>query len=103
MTNTLNTITYSSVVKRETLCITLTMAALHDLQVKEANILNAYVMTPNHEKIWTVLSPEFGNNVSKTAVIVRALYGLKSAGASILQNICRNWGIALAMHTLTCG
>ena len=41
-------------------------------------------MAPNHEKIWTVLGPEFGDNAGKSAVIVRALYGLKSAVASFL-------------------
>ena len=43
MTHTSNTITYSSVVTRETVHITLTMVALHNLEVKAADILNAYV------------------------------------------------------------
>ena len=67
---------------RETVCIALTMAVLHDLEVKAADVLNAYVMAPNHEKIWSVLGPEFGDDACKSAVIVRALYGLKSAGVS---------------------
>ena len=56
MTNTLDTIMYSSVVTRETVCITLTVAVLHDLEVKAPDILNAHVMAPNHEKIWRVSS-----------------------------------------------
>ena len=76
---TLDTINYSGVVMRETVCIALTMAVL---QVKAADVLNAYVMASISEKIWTALSPEFGDNAGKSAVIVRALYGLKSAGAS---------------------
>ena len=36
-----------------------TLAALHDLEVKEADILNDYVMAPKKEKIWTVLGAEF--------------------------------------------
>ena len=60
MTITLDTIIYSSVVRRETVCIALTMVALYNLEVKAADILNTYVMAPNHEKIWTVLGPEFG-------------------------------------------
>ena len=39
--------------------IALTMAALHDLEIKAANVVNTYVMAPNHEKIWTALGPEF--------------------------------------------
>ena len=62
MTNTPDTITYSSVVTRETVCIALTMAALHDLEVKATDVLIAYVTAPNHEKIWTALGPEFGDN-----------------------------------------
>ena len=76
MTNIPGTITYSYVVTRETVCIALTMAALHDLVVKAADVLNAYVMAPNHEKIWTVLGPEFGDNAGESAVIIRASCGL---------------------------
>ena len=89
MTHTPDTITYSSVVTRETVCIALTMAALHDLEVKAANVLNAYVTAPNHEKIWTVLGPEFGDDAGKSAVLVRALYGFKSAGASFMAHLAQ--------------
>ena len=58
MTNTPDTITYSNVVTRETVCIALTMAALHDLGFRAADVLNTYVTTPNCEKIWTVLCPD---------------------------------------------
>ena len=44
-------ITYSSVVTRETVCIASIMEALHDLEVKVADILNAYVMAQKREKI----------------------------------------------------
>ena len=62
MTHTLDVITYISVVTRETVHITLTMAALHYLEVKAADMLNGYVMAPNREKIWTLLGPEFGDD-----------------------------------------
>ena len=39
-------------------------------------------MAPYRGKIWTALDPEFGNDASKSAIIVKALYGLKSGGAS---------------------
>ena len=57
MTHTLNVITYSSEVIRETEYTALTMATLHDQQVKVADILNAHVMAPNRIKIWTVWGP----------------------------------------------
>jgi hypothetical protein len=59
------------------------MAALNDLEVKVGDVLNAYISAPITEKVWTVLGPEFGNDTGKTAVIVRALYGLKIASMAI--------------------
>ena len=49
------------------------MATLHDLEFKAADILNAFVMAPNKEKIWTVLGPEFEDNAGKSAFIFRML------------------------------
>ena len=82
MTETPKCMTYSSVVSRETVRIALTIAALNDLQVKAGDIVNAYVTAPVSEKIWTVLGPEWGAQAGKRAIIVRALYGLKSSGAA---------------------
>ena len=46
------------------------------------NVINAYVQASVTEKVWTTLGPEFGKDAKKTAVIVRALYGLKLARAA---------------------
>ena len=59
MIHTPHTISNSSVVTRETVHIALPLAALHDLEVKAADVLNSYVMVSNCEKIWTVLGPKF--------------------------------------------
>jgi hypothetical protein len=75
------TITYASVVSRETVRLALTFASLNDLKVKVGNVLNAYITAPVKEKVWTILGPKFGHDSGKSAVIVPALYGLKSAGA----------------------
>lgn len=77
--------TYASVVSRETVRIALTVAALNDLEVKASDIQNAYLTAPCKEKIWTTLGLEFGEDAGKKAVIVRALYGLKSSGATFCQ------------------
>jgi hypothetical protein len=70
-----------AVVSRESVRIALTLAALNDLQVKASDIQNAYLTAPLlTEKIWTVCGAEFGEDQGKNAVVVRALYGLKSAG-----------------------
>jgi hypothetical protein len=82
MTKAPTTITYASIVSRETVHIVLLMAALNDLNVKVGNVLNAYITAPITEKVWTVLGPEFSTDAGKSAIIARALYGLKSAGAA---------------------
>ncbi len=69
-------------VSRETVRLALTYASLNDLEVKVVNVLNAYITAPVKEKVWTILGPKFGHDSGKSAVIVRALYGLKSAGAA---------------------
>ncbi len=81
MTKAPATITYTSVVSRETIRIALLMAALNDLNVKVENVLNAYITAPITERVWTVFGLEFGIDASKSAIIVRTLYGLKRAGA----------------------
>ncbi len=76
------TITYASVVSCETVRLALTFASLNDLEVKVGNVLNAYITAPVKEKVWTILGPKFGLDSGNSAVIVCALYRLKSAGAA---------------------
>ena len=89
MTKALATIIYASIVSRETVRIVLMIATLNDLEVKSGNILNAYVQAPVTEKVWTTLGPQFCKDARKTAVVVRALYSLKSAGAAIKIHLAR--------------
>ena len=56
--------------------------SLNDLRVKVGDVLNAYITAPVKEKVWTILGPEFGHDTGRSAIIVHALYGLKSAGAA---------------------
>ena len=79
-TNPLATITYAKVIYRENFRIALTMAELNDSEVKVADIQNAYITAPVSEKIWTVMGKEFGQDAGNRAIIVRDIYGLKSAG-----------------------
>jgi hypothetical protein len=62
--------------------LALTFASLNDLEVKVGDVLNAYITAPVKEKVWNILGPEFGLDSGKSAIIVCALYGLKSAGAA---------------------
>ncbi len=80
--------TYAGVVSRESVRIGLTIAALNDLKVCGADIQNAYLQAPSTEKHYVICGPEFGlENVGKNAIIVRALYGGKSAGADYWRHV----------------
>jgi hypothetical protein len=61
-------LTYVSVVLRETVRIALTIDALHDFDVKVADVENAYLTAPTMEKVWNVCGPEFGPDQGKKAM-----------------------------------
>ena len=81
------TVTYASVVSRETVRIVLLIAALNYLEVKTGDVQNAYIAAPVKEKVWTILGTEFGQDAGSKALIVRALYGLKSSGAAFRAHL----------------
>ncbi len=87
MTNIPATYTYASVVKHETVHIALMLAALNLLNVMAADIMNAYITALCKEKIWTTLGSEFGKDNGKKAIIVRALYSLKSPGKAFHKHL----------------
>ena len=87
MTKAPSSMTYASVVSRETVRIALTIAALNALEVKCGDVMNAYIQAPVTEKVWTTLGIEFGEDSGKNAIIVRAIYGLKSSGAAFRKHL----------------
>jgi len=90
-------LTYSSVVPRESFRIALLLVGLNDLEAWLVDIGNAYFMAPTMEKCYVKASDEFGPELKgRVLKIVRALYRLKSTGASfhahlalIFRNIMR--------------
>ena len=83
MTNPPTTITYSSVVSRDSVRIAFMIAALNDIDILACDIGNAYLNASPREKVYTTAGPEFGHELEgRTVLIVRALYGLKSSGAA---------------------
>lgn len=72
---------YAGVVSRESVRIALTYAALNDIEVKCADIRNAYLQSSTTEKHYIICGPEFGvEHQGKRALITRALYGGKTSG-----------------------
>ena len=82
MTDPPSSITYASVVTRESVRLAFLIAALNDLEVEAADISGAYLNAPCREKISVTCGLEFGIYAGRTAIVERALYGLKSSGAA---------------------
>ena len=83
MTAPPSTLTYSSVVSRESIRIAFLIAALNDLDVLMFDVGNAYLNASTTEKLYTIAGKEFGSeDEGKIMIISRALYGLKSSGAA---------------------
>ena len=76
------TLTFTTVVSRESVCIAFLVAALYGLEILMCDIGNAYLHAKTSEKVYSVCGPEFGEFKGCYVRIVRALYGLKTAGAS---------------------
>jgi hypothetical protein len=97
MTETPASLTYSSVVSRDSVRIAFLIVALNDLDIMSCDIGNAYLNALCREKIWFVAGPEFGSRQGQVIKIVRALYGLKSSGescrnTSLQRTICEEFG-----------
>ena len=58
------------------------IAALNELDVLGADVQNAFLTAPNKEKCWMIAGPESGSEEGKTSLVVKTLYGLKSASFS---------------------
>ena len=82
MTTTPSSLTYASVVSRESVRIALTAAALNELDILMADIGNAYLNADCREKVCFTAGTEFGSRKGDLVIIAKALYGLKSSGAA---------------------
>jgi hypothetical protein len=99
--------TYVGVVSRESVRIALTYAALNGVDVCAADIRNTYIQAPSSWKDFVICGPEFGlENVGKTALIHRALYGGKMAGhdsQNHLRECMTHLGFKSCLAIQTCG
>ena len=86
-TDTPASLTYSSVVSRDSVRIALTIATLNDLEVLACDIENAYLTADCREKIYIIAGPEFGSEAGSVMIIRKALYGLKSSGAAFRAHL----------------
>jgi hypothetical protein len=83
MTDPPSTLTYSSVVSRDSVRIAFMLAALNDVDLLAADIGIAYLNALTRERVYKTAGPEFVAELQgQPVIIVRALYGLKSSGAA---------------------
>jgi hypothetical protein len=73
---------YSSVVSLRSLRICLVAAELNDLDTMVGDISSAYLEAETKEKVCFTAGPEFGKLEGHTFIIFKALYGLRTSGAS---------------------
>ena len=94
LTEVPTSMTYSSVVSRDTVRIGFLMAALNDLDILAGDIQNAFLSAPTKERIFFYSGDEWGKDKDRVVVVVRALYGLKSSALQFrnhLANTLGNW------------
>jgi hypothetical protein len=82
MTEAPASLTYSSVVSRDSVRLAFLIAELNGLDIMACDV-GACLNAPCREKIWFAAGAEHGEKRGKVMVVVRALYGLKSSGATV--------------------
>ncbi len=76
MTDPPPSISYSSIVSRDSVHIAFLIAALNGIHILAIDIENAYLNATPRERVYTTAGPEFGTEYQgKHVLIVRALYG----------------------------
>ena len=79
---------YSGVVGISNVRLLFLLAAINKLEVKAADVGNAYLYASNREKVYIIAGPEFGEDYSgKKLVIAKCLYGLKTAAARFHEHL----------------
>ncbi len=87
-TETPDSSTYLSVVSSESVHVAFLLAVLNNFELFVADVGNAYLNAPCHEKIWCRAGKEFESDEGCVMIIVQALYGLKTSGVA--------WRVAFA-------
>ena len=91
---------YSGVVDRENVGITLFLAEHNDLELMAADIGNAYFHAKTREKVFIIAGPEFGPELEgRVMLVVKSLYGLTTSAARWHEELSKT----LRRLTMTCG
>ena len=80
---------FSTVVSRDSVRLFFLVCALNDLDVLSCDVQGAYLTAPPSEKRWTRAGKEFGENEGRPALVVRALYGMRSSSKAFRDHMTR--------------
>ena len=78
-----SSITYSSVVSKDSVWLSFTITSVNGVNVMSCNLENAYLNAMCREKIWFEGGTKCGEDKGKMLIVVREFYGLKSTGSSL--------------------
>ena len=99
LTEVPTSMTYSSVVSRDTVRIGFLIAALNGLDILAGDIQNAFLSAPTKERIFFYAGDEWGSDKDRVVVVVRALYGLKSSALQFRNHLANTLGNRLGFKS----
>ena len=99
LTDVPTSMTYSSVVSRDTVRIGFLVAALNDLDILAGDIQNAFLEAPTKEKIFFYAGEEWKADKDRVVVVIRALYGLKSSALQFRNHLADTLGNKLGFKS----
>ena len=99
LTSVPTSMTYSSVVSRDTVRIGFLIAALNNLDILAGDIQNAFLEAPTKEKIFFYAGDEWKSDKDKVVVVIRALYGLKSSALQFRNHLADTLGNKLGFKS----
>ena len=99
LTDVPTSMTYSSVVSRDTVRIGFLAAALNGLDILAGDIQNAFLEAPTKEKIFFYAGDEWKADKDRVVVVVRALYGLKSSALQFRNHLGETLGNKLGFKS----
>jgi hypothetical protein len=99
LTDVPTSMTYSTVVSRDTVRIGFLVAALNNLDILAGDIQNAFLEAPTKEKIFFYSGDEWKADKDRVVVVVRALYGLKSSALQFRNHLADTLGNKLGFKS----
>ena len=99
LTDPPSSLTYASVVTRDSVRLGFLIAALNNLDILAGDVQNAYLNVPTKEKVYFTAGSEWKADEGRTIMIVRALYGLKSSALAWRNHLADTLGNKLGFRS----